>query len=138
MLMLNSDKRPGDLFACMEAPSPSDPVPRNSLWTSRFDFHALLLVCGMRRRSLEDRLPLLSRRSAMALRKPLRLQPLQQAPQSRLSWEFQPLSFDQYRALGESTMEFLEKLSPNCHARVLQPWCCTTPSLSGHQLQHVV
>jgi hypothetical protein len=47
----------------------------------------------------------------MALRKPLRLQPLQQAPQYRLSWEFQPSSFDQYCAPGESTMEFLEKLS---------------------------
>jgi hypothetical protein len=28
MLIPNSDKRPGDLFACLEAPSPSDPVPR--------------------------------------------------------------------------------------------------------------
>jgi hypothetical protein len=30
MLMSNSDKRPGDLFACLEAPSPSYPVPRNT------------------------------------------------------------------------------------------------------------
>jgi hypothetical protein len=28
-----------------------------------------------------------------------------------LSWEFQPLSLDQYAAPGESTLEFLEKLS---------------------------
>jgi hypothetical protein len=31
MLIPNSDRRPGDLFACLEAPSPSDPVPRNTV-----------------------------------------------------------------------------------------------------------
>jgi hypothetical protein len=41
----------------------------------------------------------------MTLRKPLRLQPLRQAPRFRLlSWDFQPLSFDQYAAPGESTL----------------------------------
>jgi hypothetical protein len=30
LLIPNSDKRPGDLFACLEAPSPSDAVPRNT------------------------------------------------------------------------------------------------------------
>jgi hypothetical protein len=32
-------------------------------------------------------------------------------PLPTLSWEFQPLSFDQYCAPGESTLQFLEKLS---------------------------
>jgi hypothetical protein len=30
MLIRNSDKRSGDLFACLEAPSRSDHVPRNT------------------------------------------------------------------------------------------------------------
>jgi hypothetical protein len=30
LLIPNCDKRPGDLFVCLEAPSPSDPVPRNT------------------------------------------------------------------------------------------------------------
>jgi hypothetical protein len=30
MLIPNCKKRPGDLFVCLEAPSPSDPVPRNT------------------------------------------------------------------------------------------------------------
>jgi hypothetical protein len=30
MLIPNSDRRPGDLFACLEAPYPSAPVPRNT------------------------------------------------------------------------------------------------------------
>jgi hypothetical protein len=29
-LIPNSDRRPGDLFACLEAPYPSAPVPRNT------------------------------------------------------------------------------------------------------------
>jgi hypothetical protein len=56
-------------------------IPR---WTSPSGLHASLRVGGMRRRGLEDRLDLLSTRSARTLRKPLRLQPLRQAPRSRL------------------------------------------------------
>jgi hypothetical protein len=44
-------------------------IPR---WISLSGVHTSLLIGGMRRRSLEDRLHLLSRRSAMTLRKPLR------------------------------------------------------------------
>jgi hypothetical protein len=31
MVIPHGDKRPGDLFACLKAPSPSDPVPRNTV-----------------------------------------------------------------------------------------------------------
>jgi hypothetical protein len=52
-------------------------------WTSQSDFHAMLLVSGMRRRSLEDRLHLLSRRSVMTFRSPLGPEPLRQVPRSQ-------------------------------------------------------
>jgi hypothetical protein len=84
MLIPQSDKR---LVICLHTwrrhtlRTLSRAIPR---WTSPSGLHASLRVGGMRRRSLEDRLDLLSTRSAITLRKSLRLQPLRQAPLSRL------------------------------------------------------
>jgi hypothetical protein len=67
----SSDKRPGDLLHAWRRHhlrTLCRAIPR---WTSRFELHALLLVGGMRRRSQQDRLHLLSRRNAMSLRKTL-------------------------------------------------------------------
>jgi hypothetical protein len=49
MLIPNSEKRPGNLFACLEAPSPSDLVPRNTamddtIRSSRVDARRRLTV----------------------------------------------------------------------------------------------
>jgi hypothetical protein len=67
MLIPHIDKRPGDLFACLEAPSPSNPVPRNTA------IHVTVrasCVAARRRHATGNSL---SRRSAKTLRKPLRL-----------------------------------------------------------------
>jgi hypothetical protein len=56
-------------------------IPRG---TTPSGLHVLLLVGGLRRRSLEDWLYLQCRRSAMTLRRPLRLQPLRKVPRFRL------------------------------------------------------
>jgi hypothetical protein len=79
-----------------------------------------------RRRSLEDRLPLLSSRSAMTLRKPLRLQPLRQAPLSRLYHE----TFS-HEAL--TSMVHLEKVLWRSYVSYLSELpCARTEALALH------
>jgi hypothetical protein len=83
MLIPRGAKRPGDLFACLEAPSPSNPVPR----TTAMDVTIRSSRAAARRRHAAEKpggtATVLSRRSAMTLRRPLRLR-LRQTSQSRL------------------------------------------------------
>jgi hypothetical protein len=112
MLIPHSDKRPGDLFACLEAPSLSNPVPRNTaidvtLRSSR--------IAARRRHAAEKpggSAPFAEQEKRNDLRKAIAAASAAAATQvPTLSWDFQPLSFDQYAAPGASTLEFLEKLS---------------------------
>jgi hypothetical protein len=88
MLIPNSDKRPGDLFVCWEAPSLSDPVPRNTA----MDVTIRSSRVAARRRLAAEKpggsgtFDDLARAIAAAAGTPV----------PTLSWEFQPLSFDQY------------------------------------------
>jgi hypothetical protein len=70
----------------------------------------LLLVGGMRRRSLADRLHLLRKKRNNLAKAIVAAAAAAGTTVSTLSWEFHPLSFDQFGAPGESTLEFLEKL----------------------------
>jgi hypothetical protein len=112
MRIPNSDKRPDDLFACFEAQSPSDRVPRN---TAMYVTSRSLCVAARRRHAAEmpggsatfaelEKLNDLAKAIAAAAA-------AAGTPVPTLSWEFQPLSFDQYGVPGESTLEFLENLS---------------------------
>jgi hypothetical protein len=90
MLIPNSDKRPGDLFACLEAPSPSDPVPRNTAMDVTIRSSR---VAARRRHAAEKpggsgNFDDLARAIAAVAGTP--------TPVPTLSWELQPLSFDQY------------------------------------------
>jgi hypothetical protein len=112
MLIPHSDKRPGDLLAYLEAPSPSDPVPRNTA----MDVTIRPSRVAARRRHAAER-PGGSARFAEHEKRKNFAKAIAAAaaaagtPVPTLSWDFQPLSFDQYGAPGESTLEFLEKLS---------------------------
>jgi hypothetical protein len=120
------------LFACLEGLSPSDPVPRNDV-TMRSPRvaarrrHAAEEPGGSATFAEQEKRNHLAKAIAAAATAAGTLVPA-------LSWDLQPLSFDQNGAPGVRR----EKLYPNYHARILQPWCCTTPTLSGHKLQHVV
>jgi hypothetical protein len=96
--------------------------------------YALLLVVGMRRRSLEDQLRLLSMSSAMTLRRP---SPVATAaagtPFPSLSGEFQPLRFDEYGAHGESALEKVENFSIRI---IIRAYC--SPGAALHRLLRVI
>jgi hypothetical protein len=84
MLIHHGDKQPGDRFACLEAPSPSNPVLRN------FAMDATILfsyVAAHRPHAAEKPAcssTLLTSRSTTTFRRLLRLRPLRKAPQFRL------------------------------------------------------
>jgi hypothetical protein len=112
MLIPNSDKRPRDLFAYLEAPSPSNPVPRNTamdvkIRSSRVAarrWHAAEKPGGSAKFAEQKKRNDLAKAIAAAAA-------AAGTPVPTLLWEFQPLRFEQYDASGESTLEFLEKLS---------------------------
>jgi hypothetical protein len=112
VLIPNSDKRYGDLFECLGALSPSDPVPRNTAIdvTIRYSCvaarrrHAAEKPGGSATFAEQEKRNDFSKAIADAATVAV-------TPVPTVSWEFQPLSFDQYGAPGESTLEFLEKLS---------------------------
>jgi hypothetical protein len=112
MLIPHSDKRPGDLFACLEAPSPSNPVPRNTA----IDVTVRSSRVAARRRHAAEKpggsATFAEQEKRNDLKKAIAAASAAAATQvPTLSWDFQPLSFDQYAAPGANTLEFLEKLS---------------------------
>jgi hypothetical protein len=84
MLIPNSDKRPGDLFACLAAPSPSDPVPRNTAMDVTIRSSRVAARRGHAAEKPGGSATPAEQEKRNDLAKPLRLQPLQQAPLSRL------------------------------------------------------
>jgi hypothetical protein len=101
MLIPRSDKRPGDLFACLEAPSPSNPVPHNTAMDVTIRSSR---VAARRRHEAEkpggsatvaeqekrnDLAKVIADAAAVA-----------DTPAPTLSWDFLPLSLDQYDAPG--------------------------------------
>jgi hypothetical protein len=115
-------------FANMKATSHSNPVP---IKIFRSVFLSLLLVGGMPRRILDDRLHFLRRRSTTTAIRPRRPQPRRRMLRFRLFKALPALSVDQNAAPREV-------FSPNCRASALQPKCCCPPGISGHQPQHLV
>jgi hypothetical protein len=140
MLIPNSEKRHDDLFACLEAPSPLDVVPRNTT----MDVTIRSSRVAARRRHAAEK-PGGSATFAEQETRNDHAKAIAAAataagtPVPTLSWDFQPLSFDQYGAPGESTLEFLENLSIRIAMRA---YCSSGAALSrlfsGHQLLHMV
>jgi hypothetical protein len=112
MLIPKVDKRPGDLFACMEAPSHSDHAPhktarevtiRNSRVAARRRHAAEKPGGSATFAEQEKRNDLANAITAAAAAAGI--------PVPTLSWNFQLFSVDHLIAPRESTCEFLEKLS---------------------------
>jgi hypothetical protein len=111
MLIPHRDKRPGDLFACLEAP------PRQTLCRAilRYMWAARASCVAARRRHATEKPGSLAKFAEQEKRKDLKkaiaAASAAVATQVPTLSDFQPLSFDQYAAPGANTLEFLEKLS---------------------------
>jgi hypothetical protein len=134
MLIPHSDERPGDLYTCLEAPFPSNPVPCNtamdvSIRSSRVAArrrHAAETPGGSGKIAEQEKRNDLANAIAAAAA-------AAGTPIPSLSWEFQLLSFCPIWCTWRKDPGILrEVVLPNCRARLLQPWCCATPALSGH------
>jgi hypothetical protein len=104
MLIPHGDKRPGDLFDCLEAPSPSNPVPRNTA----IDVTVRVSRVAARRRHAAEKpggsATFAEQEKRNDLKKAIATAAAAVATQvPTLSWDFQPLSFDQYAAPGANT-----------------------------------
>jgi hypothetical protein len=98
--------KPGDLFACLEAPSPSNPVPRNTAMdvtipsssVAAHRRHAVEKPRGSATFAGQERCNDLAKAIAAAAA-------VTGTPVPTLSWDFQPLGFDQYAAPEARTFE---------------------------------
>jgi hypothetical protein len=129
MLIPQSDKRPGDLFACLDAPSPSNPERRNTA----IDVTVRSSRVAARRRHAAEKpggsATFAEQEKRNDLKKSIAAASAAAATQvPTLSWDFQPLSFDQYAAPGANTLEFLEKLSIRIAERA---YCSPGAALRG-------
>jgi hypothetical protein len=122
----------------LQLPTSQDCDGHHQLYFTRFS------SCGMQWRGLEDRLLLLSRRSAESLRTPWRLAAAEGGTSvPTLSLDLQPPGFDQlyFNLLHPERVYCIvsrEAVYSSCRASVTQPRCPSPPALSGHQLHHLV
>jgi hypothetical protein len=112
MLIAHNSKRSSDLLTCLEAPSPSNPVPHNTAMDVTIRSSR---VAPLRRHAAEKprgTAPFAEREKRNDLAKAFASSAAAAGTAvPTLSVQVPPLSFDQYGAPGESTLEFLEKLS---------------------------